>query len=191
MKQKEENSLLSYKFYTIVKSVNDNYLNYLKSFKTISSDYFKKLYNLHNENISKVKEISVIIKKYKNIDFSSLITIANIFPNVFSLYIENLATTIKNIEKEIINYENMLKEKEILVNKFIRQFEETKTDFIKKEELLNKSKKTFFDSMNNIEELLYEFYSFQKKKNLENIQNNKMTEENINNIIIFYIYFFI
>lgn len=193
-KDKKENTIISLKYFNNIKNFNDLYLNYLKSYHSISKEYHTKIYNLQKENNTKTKEIISKLDKNESTDFSQIINFVNVLPKIIDLYLENLGYLLKDLEKEMKSYKTFLKEKEILINKFKAQFEESKNDYIKIENEINKLKNLFMSNMTNLEQNIYNFYSTQnekssskkiidKKKNVININlniKNTITMDQIN-----------
>ena len=204
---KIEKTVFSLKYFSIVKNLNDNYINYIKTYLSISKEFYSKLLDLQKENEIKKKEILKKVDKNEDSNFSQIIKLINAIPKVFNLHLENLGNLLNHLEKEISLYTNFINEKETFVNKLKTQFNDSKNDYIKKEEEMNKLKTTFLNSMNDSEEIIYKFYSSQKekkdsgKKNTEkknnilnniklninldylNINKNIITEEQVNNCI--------
>ena len=198
---KIEKTIFSLEYFNIVKKLNDNYINYIKGYYSISKGYHSKLLELQKENEKQTKEILKKIKKKENSNFYQIIKLINAIPKIFDLYLDNLGNLLTFLEKEITPCNIFLNEKETFVNKLKTQFYDAKNDYIKKEEEINKIKTTFLNNMNNSEEIIYKFYLSQKDKkdfnkknsekkkyilnniNLNYLNINAITEEQVNNII--------
>ena len=172
-KEKKENTIISLKYFNIIQLLNEFYLNYLKTYHSISKEYHTKIYNLQKENNTKMKEIINKMDKNESTDFSQIIKFINVLPNIIDLFLENLGYLIKDLEKEMKSHKNFLEEKKILVSKFKSQFEEAKNDYIKKENEIYKLQNSFFNNMTNLEEIIYKFYSSQESKKTNKIKIDK------------------
>ena len=181
-KNKIEKTIFSLKYFNIVKNLNDNYINYIKSYLSVSKDFYSQLINLQKDNEAKTKEILNKIDKNENSNFFQIIKLMQAFPKIYHLHLENLGILLNNIEKEISQYTNFVNEKESFVNKLVIQFNEVKNDYLKKEEEINKLKTSFLNNMNNSEEIIYKFYSSQKEKKEQSKKNSEKKKNILNNI---------
>ena len=103
--------LLTLKYFNIIQLLNEFYLNYLKTYHSISKEYHTKIYNLQKENNTKMKEIINKMDKNESTDFSQIIKFINVLPNIIDLFLENLGYLIKDLEKEMKSHKNFLEEK--------------------------------------------------------------------------------
>ena len=88
---KIENTIFCINYYNNIKNINDNYLNYIKTYANISKEYYQKLLNLKNDNFDKIKDNLENINKNKDINLNiTHINLINIIPKIIDLYIENL-----------------------------------------------------------------------------------------------------
>ena len=191
---KIKNITFSLKYFNIIKSLNDNYLNYIKSYYSASKDFFSILLNIQKKNNEKTKETLNKLGKTENVNLSQIIKFISVIPKILDIHLQNLDYLLKNLENEMKSYQNFLKEKEILVLNFESQFEDVKKNFITKDNEINKLKISFLNNMKNSEETIYKFYSLQKekkdpnkknkdKKNVINLNKHSITEEQVNNCI--------
>ena len=181
-KKKIEKTIFSLKYFNIVKNLNDNYINYIKSYLSVSKDFYSQLINLQKDNEAKTKEILNKIDKNENSNFFQIIKLMQVFPKIYHLHLENLGILLGGLEKEISPYTNFVNEKEAFVNKLVIQFNEAKNDYLKKEEEINKLKTSFLNNMNNSEEIIYKFYSSQKEKKEQSKKNSEKKKNILNNI---------
>ena len=189
---KIENTTFSLKYYDVIKKINNNNLNYFKTYFSIIKEFYEKLSVLQIDY--KVQMKGILLKMDKNIkkNIEQIIYYINVFPNIFNLYQENLALLINKLDEEIKQYDNFIKEKEMLINKFKTQFEEAKDDFFKKQANVDKLKTSFLDSIANSEKTIYKFYWSKKHSNKSNnlininlniLNQNAVTEEQLYNSI--------
>ena len=178
-KKKIEKTIFSLKYFNIVKNLNDNYINYIKSYLSVSKDFYSQLINLQKDNEAKTKEILNKIDKNENSNFFQIIKLMQVFPKIYHLHLENLGILLGGLEKEISPYTNFVNEKEAFVYKLVIQFNEAKIDYLKKEEEINKLKTSFLNNMNNSEEIIYKFYSSQKEKKEQNKKNTEKKKKNL------------
>ena len=189
---KIENTTFSLKYYDTIKKLNNNYLNYIKTYSSITKEFYEKMSILQIDYKVQMKDIllKMDINIKKNIE--QIIYYINVFPNIFNLYKENLALLINKLDDEIKQYDNFVKEKEMLINKFKTQFEEAKNDFLKKETNVDKLKVSFLDSIASSEKTIYKYYWSKKYSNKSNnlininlniLNQNAVTDEQLNNSI--------
>ena len=170
------------KYYDIIKSINDSYLNYMKTYNLYTNDYYQKLLILQKESKLRMNDILKKLDQDENTDLIHIIKVTNAIPRIFDLYIENLEYLLKNIEKEIKLQEDFLKEKEIMISKLQTQYRESKKELSKKENDINKSKNTFLDNMYNTEEIIYKFYSSQIEKKAPVGRSSQANQINLNKV---------
>ena len=178
-KNKIEKTIFSLEYFNIVKKLNDNYINYIKGYYSISKGYHSKLLELQKENEKQTKEILKKIKKNENSNFYQIIKLINAIPKIFDLYLDNLGNLLTFLENEITPCNTFLNEKETFVNKLKTQFYDAKNDY--------KIKTTFLNNMNNSEEIIYKFYLSQKDKKDFNKKNSEKKKYILNNINLNYL----
>ena len=194
----KENTIFSLEYFNTIRELNANYLNYIKSFNTITKEYTQKLFSIQRDKDAKTKEIINNISEEQTKNLSSVIKITSTFPTFLHIYIENIYNFIVDLEREIKNHETYLKEKDILLNEIKSKFEEAKNNYIKKNNEIEKSEQSFLNNMSKTEEILYEFYFQEKKGKKEhkkrniaskiiniNLNNNQniVTQEQVNNCV--------
>ena len=180
------NMNITLKYYDNLKILVDNHLNYIKTYKVFTTEYYNKLTAFHQDYINKTKKIISEISKIKSINLNHNINISDIIPRVSTLYLDNIKYFIEDIDKSIASFMKINKEKELLILKLKSTFEESKNDLSQKVHNLNKVKNNFMNNMENTENLLNQYYLNKNQIPNENndLANQKqITEEQINESI--------
>ena len=180
------NMNITLNYYDNLKILVDNHLNYLKTYKVLTTEYYNKLIVFHQDHINKKEKIISQISKIKNIDLTHNINISEIVPRITTLYLENLKYFIEEVDKSITTFQKINEEKELIILKLKSTFKDSKNDLSHKIKDIEKSKKNFINQMENTEKLLIEYYSNKNKISNENnniINQKQITEEQINESI--------
>ena len=181
----KENTIFSLENFNKIHELNNNYLNYIKSYNTIIKELTQKLSVIKKDKETKTKEIINNLSEEETQNLSLILKYENTFPTLLQLYTENICKFISDLEKEIKYHETFLKEKENLINEIKSKFEEAKNDYTKKNKEIGNSEKSFLKSMLKTEEILYTFFSQEKKEKKDhkkkNIASKIISNINLNN----------
>ena len=170
-----ENINISKDYFTFIKGIFFDYLQYIINYKSITTEYIKKLENLHDKYNNKLSGNDKDNTKYKNINTEHIFSLTSNLINIVEKQIENLKIFMKGFNTQIENNNNAIKEKEILAEKFQAMFEESRIDLLKKYREIDKLSELYKINMSNTEDLLYKY--FDKKDNII------ITEEQINSAL--------
>ena len=170
-----ENINISKDYFTFIKGIFFDYLQYIINYKSITTEYIKKLENLHDKYNNKLSGNDKDNTKYKNINTEHIFSLTSNLINIVEKQIENLKIFMKGFNTQIENNNNAIKEKEILADKFQAMFEESRIDLLKKYREIDKLSELYKINMSNTEDLLYKY--FDKKDNII------ITEEQINSAL--------
>ena len=170
-----ENINISKDYFTFIKGIFFDYLQYIINYKSITTEYIKKLENLHDKYNNKLSGNDKDNTKYKNINTEHIFSLTSNLINIVEKQIENLKILMKGFNTQIENNNNAIKEKEILADKFQAMFEESRIDLLKKYREIDKLSELYKINMSNTEDLLYKY--FDKKDNII------ITEEQINSAL--------
>ena len=181
----KENTIFSLENFNKIHELNNNYLNYIKSYNTIIKELTQKLSVIKKDKETKTKEIINNLSEEETQNLSLILKYENTFPTLLQLYTENIYKFISDLEKEIKYHETFLKEKENLINEIKSKFEEAKNDYTKKNKEIGNSEKSFLKSISKTEEILYTFFSQEKKEKKDhkkkNIASKIISNINLNN----------
>ena len=170
-----ENINKSVDYFIFIKNIFFDYLQYIINYKSITTEYIKKLETLHDKYSNKLSGNDKDNLKYKNINTEHIFSLTSNLINIVKKQIENLKIFMKGFDTQIENNNNAIKENEILADKFHAMFEESRIDLLKKYREIDKLSELYKINMTNTEDLLYKY--FNKKDNII------ITDEQINSAL--------
>ena len=144
-------------YFEFSKQMHEYLLKYIKSYKTETTEYLKKLLKIQEKYSTKIQSKEEL-KKIKNIDSSHIISLfTNIF-NVIGVQITELQLFLNGAEDIIKSLDKSIKEKSLIPSS-LNEYDEYYTILQKKYKDVEKAKNLFFEHAANTEDLLYEYYS--------------------------------
>ena len=154
-----ENMTISENYFDFIKETFEDYIKYISNYKIIASDYIKKICQFQEKYGPRLtgKDKERDNPKYKNINKKHIYSIISPVIKIIDKQIENLKLVMDGIETQINNYYELIKEKEILLNKFKSMFEEARKDLHKKYHDIDKLKDSFMESMANTEDTVSKY----------------------------------
>ena len=170
-----ENINISKDYFIFIKGIFFDCLQYIINYKSITTEYIKKLEILHDKYSNKLSGNDKDNLKYKNINTEHIFSLTSYMIHILEKQIENLKIFMKGFDTQIENNNNAIKEKEILADKFNEMFEESRIDLLKKYREIDKLSELYTINMSNTEDLLYKY--FDKKGNII------ITEEQMNSAL--------
>ena len=167
-----ENINISVSYFYCIKDVFSDYMQYIINYKSIINDYIRKLSAFNDKYSYKLLRGDDNIK-YKNLkNINHLFSLTSPIPKIIEKQIENLKIFIDGISNQIDNNNKIIKEKEILSNKFQTMFEESRKDLLKKYKEIDKLRDIYITNMSNTEDTITKY-----------LNNNMVTKEQMKNII--------
>ena len=170
-----ENINISIDYFCFIKGVFFDYLQYIANYKTVTTEYIKKLEIFHDKFTNKLTGNDKDNNKYKNINTEHIFSLTSNLINIVEKQIENLKIFIKGFNTQIENNNNAIKENEILANKFQSMFEESRKDLLKKYKEVDRLSEMYTMNMSYTEDMLKKY--FDKKYNVI------ITDEQMNNVL--------
>ena len=170
-----ENINISVNYFSFIKDMFSDFTQYLINYKTVTYEYIKKLSMIQEKFRIKLLGKEKDNVKYKNIDMNHIYTFTSPIPKIIDSQIDNWKICLEGIENQIENNNKLLKEKEILSNKFQLMFEEARKDLLKKYREIDKLKELFSLNMENTEDII--------NKYLEQKDNIIVTKDQMNTMI--------
>ena len=170
-----ENINISVNYFSFIKDMFSDFTQYLINYKTVTYEYIKKLSMIQEKFRIKLLGKEKDNAKYKNIDMNHIYTFTSPIPKIIDSQIDNWKICLEGIENQIENNNKLLKEKEILSNKFQLMFEEARKDLLKKYREIDKLKELFSLNMENTEDTI--------NKYLEQKDNIIVTKDQMNTMI--------
>ncbi len=171
-----ENINTSINYFCFIKEVFDDYMQCINNYKVITNDYLKKLMMLQDKFKYKLTRKEKDNTKYKNVNTNHIFSLTSPISKIIDKQIENLQMFIDGINGQIENNNKVIKEKEILSNKFQLMFEEARKDLLKKYREIDKLRDIYKMNMANTEDMINKYYN--KKDN-----NNTITKDQMKNMI--------
>ena len=170
-----ENINTSVNYFCFIREVFDDYMQCIINYKVITSDYLKKLSMLQDKFKFKLTGKEKDNTKYKNINTNHIFTLTSPVSKIIDKQIEALQMFTDSITIQIENNNKVIKEKEILSNKFQLMFEEARKDLLKKYREIDKLRDIYKMNMANTEDMINKYYN---KKD-----NNPITKDQMKNMI--------
>ena len=144
--------------YNKLGQISEIYLKYISSYKSSTKDYIKVLKSIHKTYDEKMKVIKSECEKNKYFDLSLLFPILNTIPNINNSFVESLQFMINELENLIEKMQDCMKEKKIIYNKFMKNYNDAKKDLLIKMNDLEKEKNNFLNNLSLTEKCISDFY---------------------------------
>ena len=154
-----ENMTISVNYFNFIKDTFEDYIKYISNYKIITSEYIKKICQFQEKYAPRLtgKDKEKENPKYKNINTKHIYSITSPVIKIIDKQIENLKLVMDGIESQINNFYALIKEKEILLNKFTSMFDEATKDLLKKYRDIDKLKDSFMENMANTEDTVSKY----------------------------------
>ena len=154
-----ENMTISVNYFNFIKDTFEDYIKYISNYKIITSEYIKKICQFQEKYTPRLtgKDKERENPKYKNINTKHIYSITSPVIKIIDKQIENLKLVMDGIESQINNFYALIKEKEILLNKFTSMFDEATKDLLKKYRDIDKLKDSFMENMANTEDTVSKY----------------------------------
>ena len=160
-----ENFSISYEYFNYLKIAGRNILTFIKEYKSASINYNKKLKEIYNNYKNESSKLHKEVNAKQNIEFAKIFYFVNSIPKIIHVFVDNLTSFTDEIEKKVMQYESL--NPDLIVPMCKANFDLLKNNLIEKGKEINNFKTSYFDSMNNTEEVIYNYYySANKKKEL-------------------------
>lgn len=184
-----ENINLTINFFYFIRDIFTDYMQYISNYKIITSDYLKKLIMLQEKMSYKLSGKERDSFKLKNININHIYSLTSPITKIIDKQIENWKISLDGIESQIENNNKIIKEKEILANKFQLMFEESRKDLLKKYREIDKLRDIYKLNMANTEGVINKFLSKKENNSVTKdqmktmISNTKKIEKEYKNLI--------
>ncbi len=144
-------------YFEFSKQIYEYLSKYLKSYKTETSEYLKKLIKIQEKYISKLKGIEEL-KKIKNIDSDNITFLSTKIYNAIKVQVSELQLFLKGTDDIIKSFEKTIKDKS-LISVSLNEYDDTYNSLQKKYKEVEKAKNIFFEHASKTEDLIYKFYN--------------------------------
>lgn len=184
-----ENINLTINFFYFIRDIFTDYMQYISNYKIITSGYLKKLIMLQEKMSYKLSGKERDSFKLKNININHIYSLTSPITKIIDKQIENWKISLDGIESQIENNNKIIKEKEILANKFQLMFEESRKDLLKNYREIDKLRDIYKLNMNNTEDVIKKFLSKKENNSVTKdqmktmISNTKKIEKEYKNLI--------
>ena len=170
-------------YFEFSKQIYEYLSKYLKSYKTETSEYLKKLIKIQEKDISKLKGIEEL-KKIKNIDSDNITFLSTKIYNAIKVQVSELQLFLKGTDDIIKSFEKTIKDKS-LISVSLNEYDDTYNSLQKKYKEVEKAKNIFFEHASKTEDLIYKFYNQPNinPNNKDFIIINSVTKSQIDNSI--------
>ena len=174
-----QNITISTNYFNFIKEIFDDYIKYISNYRIITSEYIKKLTLFQEKSSLKLLGKEIYNNQYENISKSHIYKITSIVPKIIDKQIENMNLLMTGIESQVNNYDSIMKEKDILLQKFEMMFEEARKDLLKKYREIDNLKDQFMNNMSSTEDLVYNYLNRKDSTTSEQIKNSIKTSKKI------------
>ena len=184
-----ENMIISTNYFNFIKDTFEDYIKYITNYRIITNEYIKKICQIQEKYGSRIsgKNKDKENPKYKRVYTDHIYTITSPIVKIIDKQIEDYKFVMDGIESQIENYNTLIKEKEILLDKFQLMFDEAKKDLLKKYNDVDKLKDSFMDNMGKTEDTISKYLkknsSISKDQMINTISATKKLEKDYLNII--------
>lgn len=184
-----ENINLTINFFYFIRDIFTDYMQYISNYKIITSEYLKKLIMLQEKMSYKLSGKERDSFKLRNININHIYSLTSPITKIIDKQIENWKISLDGIESQIENNNKIIKEKEILANKFQLMFEESRKDLLKKYREIDKLRDIYKLNMANTEGVINKFLSKKENNSVTKdqmktmISNTKKIEKEYKNLI--------
>ena len=176
----DENIASVNEYYNLSKTLYEEIINYMNSYKSHTLFYKQKIMNIQKEFDNKINNLKE--KSDKNIYNEHLFEYINLFPNIIKKQIENYSSLCDNIEIFIKDFGALINQKVNLIKIQQTQYNDSKKNFLLKYQEAENAKSSFFNNLSITEETVIQYYT-QKKIDKDDLIFQKNPElDSINSI---------
>lgn len=166
------NFKISMGYYNLISEMFDEEIQYIRGFKTLINEYFKKALNLQMTSGSKLAKLPDDFSNATWLDSAPFLKLTQQIPKIIQKQIEFLNTFVIEIEKSISCLDDFFKGKSSEIKKYNQKYDDASNDLIKKYIDIEKIKISFLNSISKSEDIIMKF--LENKKKLEDAQNGKI-----------------
>ena len=164
-------------YYRFISLMFEEEIKYIRNYKIILNDYFKKVLNLQVTLGSKLGQPPEEFSNADWLDFKPILKLSQYIPKMIQKQIENIKYFIDESDKSIKTIDDFLKEKSNVIKKYQQKYEESSNDLIKKYIDVEKAKISFLNSIDKSEDIIAKYHY--NKQNLEEAKINKINDNEI------------
>ena len=189
----DENIAPIHEYYNLSKTLYEEIINYLSSYKTHTLIYSQKISTLYQEFENKLNSLKE--KSDDNIYNEHLFEYIKIFPNIIKKQFANYEPLFNKIELFIKDFGELMNKKVNQIKTQQEYYNLSKKNFLSKYQEIENSKTSLFNNLSLTEDTFIQFYTqkkldrddliYDKKNDNETINSEKVKklEDKVNNLI--------
>ena len=166
------NYKISMGYYDIISEMFDEEIRYIRGYKSIISEYFKKTLNHQMISGSKLGKLPEDFANATWIDSKPYLRLTQQIPKIIQKQIEFLNVFMDEIEKALNSLDSFFKNKSSEMKKYQSKYEDVSNDLIKKYIDIEKVKTSFLNGITKSEDIIMK--SLENKKKIEDTKNGKL-----------------
>ena len=165
---------ISMGYYHLISEMFEEQLKYIRNYKVILNDYFKKVLNLQVNIGSKLGKPPEEFSNAKWLNYSLILKITEQIPKIIQKQIESQKNFMDELDKSLNKIDDFLKDKFNVVKRFQAKYEDASNELIKNYIDIEKLKGSFLSSINKTEEIIAKYYY--NKKKIKESKNTKIND---------------
>ena len=166
------NFKISMGYYNLLSQMFDEEIKYIRGYKSIANEYFKKCLNFQMSSGSKLGKLPEDFANATWLDSSPYLKLTQQIPKIIQKQIEFLNTFMEEIEKALNSLDDFFKSKSNEIKKYQQKYDDISNDLIKKYVDVERIKLSFLNAVNKSEDLIMK--SLENKKKIEDGKNGKL-----------------
>ena len=159
-------------YYRLVMEMFEEEIKYIREYKSLVNDYFKKSLNLQVNLGSKLGKLPDNFANATWLDSSQILKLAQQIPKIIQKQIENLKIFMDEIEKPLNLLDNFFKNKSSEMKKLQQKYDDINNDLVKKYIDIERIKISFTNSINKTEDTIIK--SYENKKKIDDAKKGKI-----------------
>jgi hypothetical protein len=159
-------------YYRLVMEMFEEEIKYIREYKSLVNDYFKKSLNLQVNLGSKLGKLPDNFANATWLDSSQILKLAQQIPKIIQKQIENLKIFMDEIEKPLNLLDNFFKNKSSEMKKLQQKYDDINNDLVKKYIDIERIKISFTNSINKTEDTIMK--SYENKKKIDDAKKGKI-----------------
>lgn len=176
-----DNYNICLEYYNLISLMFEEEIKYIRNYKILLSDYFKKVLFLQVNIGSKLGQLPEEFSKSTSLKYSHILKLTQHIPKMIQKQLESINIFMEEFEKSIKTIDDYLKEKSNLVKSLQVKYEDSSQELIKKYNDVDNAKITFLSSIEKTEDIIAKFY-----KNKKKIKTEKINKKNDGDLKLLY-----
>jgi len=166
-------------YYRLISQMFEEEIKYIRNYKVILNDYFKKALNLQVNIGSKLGKPPDEFSNADWLNFGPILKLTQQIPKMIQKQIENIKTFMDDLDIKTKVLDDFLKDKSNIIKRFQLKYDNSNNDLIKKYIDVEKIKISFLNSINKTEDIIGRYYDNKNK-----LDAAKITSKNENELKI-------